>query len=178
MAKPLWQPRMSGNPRGRPKGRMPSKIVLWDLKMEMRRLCPSAAKVVERCLKSEDDKIALAAAEIAFERGFGRPELHADVDVNYRFVIAPQTMGLDEWLACKGQPAPNRWLERQAQPKASTQAQDTKATLVERANDTTSEYSEASTTRPEFSGQASTSAQPDNKTGNEADNSSMERVST
>ena len=78
MAKPLWQPGMSGNPRGRPKGRMPSKIVLWDLKMEMRRLCPSAAKVVERCLKSEDDKIALAAAEIAFERGFGRPELHAD----------------------------------------------------------------------------------------------------
>jgi hypothetical protein len=89
-------------------------------------LCPEAAEVVKRCLKSEDDKIALAAAQIAFERGYGRPEMHADVDVNYRFVIAPQTMGLDEWLACKGQPAPNRWLERQAQPKASTQAQDTK----------------------------------------------------
>ena len=164
----------SGNPRGRPPGKGPGPIVMYDLKQAMRALCPEAAKVVKRCLKSEDEKIALLAAQIAFERGFGRPELRADVDVNYRFVIAPQTMGLDEWLACKGQPAPNRWLERQAQPKASTQAQDTKATLVERANDTTSEYSEASTTRPELSGQASTSVQPDSKTGNEADNSSME----
>jgi hypothetical protein len=100
---------------------MPSKIVLWDLKQEMRRLCPEAAKVVERCLKSEDDKIALAAAEIAFERGFGRPELHAEVEINHRFVVAPQTMPLDQWLAQRGQVQPSRWLERQ-------QARDANAT--------------------------------------------------
>ena len=66
---------------------------MYDLKQAMRALCPEAAEVVKRCLGSADDKIALAAAQIAFERGFGRPELHADIEVNHRFVIAPQTMG-------------------------------------------------------------------------------------
>jgi hypothetical protein len=88
---------------------MPSKIVLWDLKQEMRRLCPEAAQVVGRCLKSEDDKIALAAAEIAFERGFGRVELHLDAAIEHRFVVAPDVMPIGEWLERRGQSSPGNW---------------------------------------------------------------------
>jgi hypothetical protein len=152
MPKALFRPGESGNPRGRPPGNRASKIVLWDLKHAARQHCPKALARIVEALDDEDKRIRLLAAELLLERGYGKPEMHADIEINHRFVVAPQTMGLDEWLACKGQPAPNRWLE----PKA-TSAQDTQATLVERASDT-SEYSEAST-RPELS------AQPNSKTG-------------
>jgi hypothetical protein len=94
----------SGNRRGRPPGKGPGPIVMCDLKQAMRALCPEAAEVVKRCLKSDNEKIALLAAQIAFDRGFGRPDVHGDVDVNHKFVIAPESnMRIDEWLATKGQ---------------------------------------------------------------------------
>jgi hypothetical protein len=40
------------------------------------------------------------------ERGYGKPELHADIKVSHKFVIAPQTMAIDAWLDSKGQPTP------------------------------------------------------------------------
>jgi hypothetical protein len=53
-----------------------------------------------------DDRVALKTVEILFERAYGRPEQHGDVQVSHQFVIAPQTMALDRWLANKGQPEP------------------------------------------------------------------------
>jgi hypothetical protein len=99
---------------------------MYDLKQAMRALCPEAAEVVKRCLKSDDEKIALLAAQIAFDRGFGKPEVSAEVEVSHNFVVAPNTLPIDEWLATKGQ----GWLEHQKEQHAKSKAPtiDLKAT--------------------------------------------------
>ena len=74
--------------------------------MAARAHCEKALEVIARCLQSDDERIALMAAGIMLDRGFGKPEQHADVEANHRFVIAPQVMPLDKWLANKGQPEP------------------------------------------------------------------------
>jgi hypothetical protein len=112
----------SGNPRGRPPGKGPGRIVLWDYKQAVRRHCPKALQRVAECLDDKDRRIRLAAAEILLGYGYGKPTVQAEVDVNHRFVVAPQTMELEEWLANKGQPTANGWLEKQrqqARPKVS-----------------------------------------------------------
>jgi hypothetical protein len=86
----------SGNRRVRPAGQSPGRVVLWDLKQAARAHCIEALQVVLRCLHSDDDRVALKAAEILFER-YG----------THRFVVASQTMPLDRWLASKGQPEPD-----------------------------------------------------------------------
>src|SRR6516162_6086914 len=97
----------SGNRRGRPPGKGPGPIVMYDLKQAMRALCPEAAEVVKRCLHSKDEKIALIAAQIAFDRGFGRPEVHAGVDVNHKFAYAvvPEVLTREAWLETVAKPA-------------------------------------------------------------------------
>jgi hypothetical protein len=110
----------SGNPlgsskgrRGRPPGQKPSTVVIWDLKMAARKHCPKALQRIAECLDDKDKRIRLMAAQIMLERGYGKPEQHADAEVTHNFCIAPQTMELNKWLANKGQPEPNEWLERQ-----------------------------------------------------------------
>jgi hypothetical protein len=101
---------------------------MYDLKQAMRALCPEAAEVVKRCLKSEDEKIALAAAQIAFERGYGRPELHAEVEINHRFVVAPDVMPLSEWLLRRGQTQAQRPRDASgARAQTATRALELKA---------------------------------------------------
>jgi hypothetical protein len=72
-------------------------VVLWDLKQAARAHRIEALQVVLRCLHCDDDRVALKAAEILFERGYG----------THRFVVASQTMPLDRWLANNGQPEPD-----------------------------------------------------------------------
>ena len=62
--------------------------------------------LIARCMRSEDERAAVMAANVMLERGYGKAEQHSDVEINHRFVIAPQTMSLDRWLANKGQPEP------------------------------------------------------------------------
>jgi hypothetical protein len=81
-------------------------MVIYDLKQAARKLCPEAMKLIEECLHHKDKRIALTAAEIILERAYGKPEQQADVNVQHRFVIAPQTMEIEEWLERKGQPKP------------------------------------------------------------------------
>ena len=80
---------------------------MYDLKQAMRALCPEAAEVVKRCLHSKDEKVALIAAQIAFDRGFGRPEVHAGVDVNHKFAFAvvPEVLTREAWLETVAKPA-------------------------------------------------------------------------
>ena len=80
---------------------------MYDLKQAMRALCPEAAEVVKRCLHSKDEKVALIAAQIAFDRGFGRPEVHAGVDVNHKFAYAvvPEVLTREAWLETVAKPA-------------------------------------------------------------------------
>jgi hypothetical protein len=63
--------------------------MLWDLKQAARAYRIEALQVVLRCLHCDDDRVALKAAEILFERGYG----------THRFVVASQTMPLDRWRA-------------------------------------------------------------------------------
>ena len=121
----------SGNPRGRPPGKGPGPIVMYDLKQAMRALCPEAAKVVKRCLKSDDEKIALLAAQIAFDRGFGKPEVSAEVEVSHKFVVAPNTLPIDEWLATKGQ----GWLGHQKEQQAQHAKSEAPTTIDLKANE-------------------------------------------
>ena len=93
----------SGNPRGK---RPMDPIIRFNLKMAARAHCEKALEVIARCLQSDDKRIALMAAGILLDRGFGKPEQQTDVEANHRFVIAPQVMPLDKWLANKGQPEP------------------------------------------------------------------------
>jgi hypothetical protein len=98
-------PFTKGNPGGpgRPKGRL-DPIEKFNLKMAARQLCPEGLEVVAAALKHKDVRIRLMAAEIAFERGYGKPEQKTDVTATHRFAIVPQTMPKDEWLANRGQP--------------------------------------------------------------------------
>jgi hypothetical protein len=76
--------------------------VIYDLNQAARKHCPEALEIVLRCLRSDDECVALLAAQILFERAYGKPVQHSDVEVDHRFVVAPQTMALDRWLANKG----------------------------------------------------------------------------
>jgi hypothetical protein len=90
--------------RGRPPGKLPSPIILWDIKHAARAHCEKSLQVIASCLDSADERIALAAAIAMLERGYGKPEQKADVTVAHKFCVAPQVMELDDWLANKGQP--------------------------------------------------------------------------
>jgi hypothetical protein len=41
------------------------------------------------------------------------PEVSAEVEVSHKFVVAPNTLPIDEWPATRGQGERNEWLERQ-----------------------------------------------------------------
>jgi hypothetical protein len=86
-----------GRPKGKTEGLSP--VVRFNLKMAMRELCPRAVGVVRECLNSADEKVRLMACQIAFERGFGRPEQHADVNINANFIVAPAPLSEAAWLA-------------------------------------------------------------------------------
>jgi hypothetical protein len=53
---------------------------------------------------SGDEKIALAASEILLSRGYGKPEIKADIETTHKFAVVPDVMPRDEWLARHGQP--------------------------------------------------------------------------
>jgi hypothetical protein len=94
-----------GNPGGpgRPPGRSPSQMVRFNLKMAAREHCERAVQVVAECLEHKDARIRLMAAEIMLERGYGRPEQRADVDVVHQFAVVPQVLDRETWLRTRGQ---------------------------------------------------------------------------
>jgi hypothetical protein len=94
-----------GNPGG--PGRQPQRLsqpVIFNLKQAARKHCEEALQVIAACLKDKDPKVRLLAATIMLERGYGKPELKADVTATHRFAVVPDTMPKDEWLSRHGQP--------------------------------------------------------------------------
>jgi hypothetical protein len=79
---------------------------MWDLKQAARSHSEEGMQILLQCMRDRkaDWNTRLKAIELLWERGYGRPEQHGDVNVSHRFVIAPNTMAIDEWLANKGQP--------------------------------------------------------------------------
>jgi hypothetical protein len=99
---------------------------VFDLREQARRWCPAALRVVVKCLKSEDEKVRLAAA-ILFERSYGKAPLQIDATATHRFVEAPATMGQKLWLERRSQPV----IEGEAAPKAVREiCPDNKQTLT------------------------------------------------
>jgi hypothetical protein len=96
-----------GNPYGRA-GKPGSvsrlaQMVKFDLREAARQYCPKALEVIAGCLDHRDAKVRLLAASIMLERGYGKPEVRADLTATHKFCIAPETLPIDEWLATKGQ---------------------------------------------------------------------------
>jgi hypothetical protein len=77
--------------------------IAFDLREQARAWCPEALAVVTKCLKSQDEKVRLAAAAILFERSYGKAPVTAIVSTEHKFVVAPPRMSRQEWIETRGQ---------------------------------------------------------------------------
>ena len=73
---PNWTKGKSGNPGGRPKA-------IVELKKLCQEATPKAIRKVIRLINSEDERVALAAAQTVIERGYGKPTQHVEATVNF-----------------------------------------------------------------------------------------------
>jgi hypothetical protein len=90
----------SGNPLGRAHATSRlSQMVRFDLREAARRHCPEALEVIAAALKHKDARVRL----IMLSRGYGKPEVMADLTATHKFCVAPETMDREEWLATRGQ---------------------------------------------------------------------------
>lgn len=107
MAPHRFKKGQSGNPAGLIPGTKKTpgqKMVIWHLREAARQHCEEALAVVAKCLRSEDDKVALLAAQIMLDRGYGKPKEMVDVTMTHNFAEVPQVMPLAQWLETRGQP--------------------------------------------------------------------------
>ena len=86
----------SGNPGGRP--RLPT-----DIREAFKAKAPQALEVLTRCLQSNDDRIAMMAAQAILDRGYGRPTQSIDVredgsTVRYIAEMPEKCATTEEWL--------------------------------------------------------------------------------
>jgi hypothetical protein len=97
-------PFRKGQPGGPGRPRL-DQMTVFNAREAARRHCRKAIAVLARCLNSRDEKVRIIAATALLDRGYGRPEIVADVAVHkFAYAIVPETMPVDEWLARKGQP--------------------------------------------------------------------------
>ena len=91
-----FQKGRSGNPGGRPK--LPA-----DIREAFKAKAPQALEVLTRCLQSEDDRIAMMAAQAILDRGYGRPTQSIDANINdnpvrYIVELPKKSATTQEWL--------------------------------------------------------------------------------
>ena len=120
-----WPKGTSGNPqgyskgrRGRPPGVKPHPVVLWDLQQAAKDKSKRGLEILEQCMEDTtcDWPTRLRAIELLWERGYGRPQVSVDMNLQHNFCIAPDVMPIDAWLERKGQPvgaAGDAWLLEQ-----------------------------------------------------------------
>ena len=85
-----------GNPGGRPK--LPA-----DIREAFKAKAPEALEVLTRCLQSDDDRIAMMAAQAILDRGYGKPTQSIDVredgpTVRYIAEMPVKDKTTEEWL--------------------------------------------------------------------------------
>jgi hypothetical protein len=95
---------VAANPTGKNGRNRLSTMEIYDLKQQARKHCPRALEFIVSRLDSKNERVALTAAEIILERGYGKPEQQADVNVTHKFAIVPAVMSKEDWLATKGDP--------------------------------------------------------------------------
>jgi hypothetical protein len=48
---------------------------------------------------SKDEHVVLRAIHTIFDRGWGKPEFVADLNLNHNYVVAPEVMSEKDWIA-------------------------------------------------------------------------------
>jgi hypothetical protein len=56
-------------------------------------------RVAELMRSAADEHVRLKAAGMLFDRGWGRAEITADLNVSHAFVVAPEVMTEADWVA-------------------------------------------------------------------------------
>ena len=82
------------------------RVVLFDIKQVARGLCEEAMERLAMHMRSDDERVSLAATIAIIERGYGKPEVRADATVTHKFALVPEVMPKDQWLEHRGQPQP------------------------------------------------------------------------
>ena len=71
---------------GRPKGRTPEEMIVYDIKQLARSHCPRAIeRLAEHMNQDEDRKASIFACKVLIERAYGMPEQKADVAIEHLF---------------------------------------------------------------------------------------------
>jgi hypothetical protein len=81
-------------------------MLKFDIKMAARALSEEAMERLAAHMRSDDERVSLAATIAVIERGWGKPEQRTDANVTHKFAVVPEVMEEALWLERKGQPAP------------------------------------------------------------------------
>ena len=74
-----------------------------DIREAFKAKAPEALEVLTRCLQSDDDRIAMMAAQAILDRGYGRPTQSIDANINddpvrYIVELPEKSATTEEWL--------------------------------------------------------------------------------
>ena len=65
--------------------------------------CPRAIEVLVEGMNHKDMRVRILAASLILERGYGKPELKADVTTTHAFAVVPEVLDRETWLRTRGQ---------------------------------------------------------------------------
>ena len=95
-------PFVKGQPGGPGRPRRDVAIVLYDIRNAARGFGEEAPMTLVKHMRSDEPRASIAAAVAILDRGFGKPEQKADIELTHRFVVAPEVMDKAAWLTTKG----------------------------------------------------------------------------